>query len=65
MSAYGVQLRLDDGELAHLPRRELADHRYDEPDELISAGDEVYVKCIGFKNNGQAIFSRREALISG
>lgn len=41
---------------------ELADHRVEKVEDILSEGDEVYVKCIGVERNGKIRLSRREAL---
>jgi polyribonucleotide nucleotidyltransferase len=41
---------------------ELADHRVERVEDILSEGDEVYVKCIGVERNGKIRLSRREAL---
>ena len=41
---------------------ELADHRVEKVEDILSEGDEVYVKCIGVERNGKIRLSRKEAL---
>jgi polyribonucleotide nucleotidyltransferase len=41
---------------------ELADHRVDKVEDILTEGDEVYVKCIGVDRSGKIRLSRREAL---
>jgi polyribonucleotide nucleotidyltransferase len=41
---------------------ELADHRVERVEDILSEGDEVYVKCIGVERNGKIRLSRREVL---
>ena len=41
---------------------ELADHRVEKVEDILSEGDEVYVKCIGLDRNGKIRLSRKEAL---
>jgi polyribonucleotide nucleotidyltransferase len=44
---------------------ELADHRVDRVEDILSEGDELYVKCIGVDRQGKIRLSRREALSEG
>ncbi|MEE2755790.1 MAG: polyribonucleotide nucleotidyltransferase [Myxococcota bacterium] len=41
---------------------ELADHRVESVEDILSEGDEVYVKCIGVDRQGKIRLSRKEAL---
>ena len=41
---------------------ELADHRVEKVEDILSEGDEVYVKCIGIDRGGKIKLSRKEAL---
>ncbi|MGC6417227.1 MAG: polyribonucleotide nucleotidyltransferase [Bradymonadia bacterium] len=41
---------------------ELADHRVERVEDILSEGDEVYVKCIGVDRQGKIRLSRKEAL---
>ncbi|MEE2786037.1 MAG: polyribonucleotide nucleotidyltransferase [Myxococcota bacterium] len=41
---------------------ELADHRVDKVEDILSEGDELYVKCIGVDRQGKIRLSRKEAL---
>jgi polyribonucleotide nucleotidyltransferase len=44
---------------------ELADHRVERVEDILSEGDEVYVKCIGVDRQGKIRLSRKEALAEG
>jgi polyribonucleotide nucleotidyltransferase len=41
---------------------ELADHRVERVEDILTEGDEVYVKCIGVDRQGKIRLSRKEAL---
>ena len=41
---------------------ELADHRVERVEDILSEGDELYVKCIGVDRQGKIRLSRKEAL---
>lgn len=41
---------------------ELADHRVEKVEDILTEGDEVYVKCIGVDRQGKIRLSRKEAL---
>ena len=62
IEAYGVFVELWDGcqGLCHISK--LARERVNKPEDVVSLGDEIIVKCINVNDKGQIDLSRKDAL---
>jgi len=62
---YGAFIEVLPGKVGLLHVSQFADHRVNSPQNLLSEGDEVYVKVIEMDEEGRPVLSRKEAIKDG